>query len=381
MSGPQGWAAPDSTGQPPEAPAAAAHGGPPPPAWQNPPGGSPPGGSPGPGWQAPAGWGGPAGGGWGVPPPPEVRPGIVPLRPLGLGELLDGAVGVIRKYPRPTLGLSVGIALLTAALNVPLLVTASRSSLLDGSAFLTGNTSQIQAEIGSLAAGLGASSLISFLSGIVLAGIITAVVGKAVLGQPMTLGTAWTQVRPRLLALVGLALLTLLVVYGGVLLAVVAGVALIAIAGGPGALIGVPLAGLGAAFGVYAYVRLSLAPSALVLEGVGVRQSLRRSGVLVRGDWLRICGILLLTVLITTFISSVLQAPFQVRTFLSGLNGSAPAISGTDLALQSVGSTLALTLVAPFNAAVRALLYVDRRMRAEGLDVALAAAGTGARSV
>ena len=39
-----------------------------------------------------------------------------------------------------------------------------------------------------------------------------------------------------------------------------------------------------------------------------------------------------------------------------------------------VGAGIAQTVVAPFTAGVRALLYIDRRMRAEGLDVSLMAA-------
>src|SRR4051794_32416621 len=55
---------------------------------------------------------------WGAPPPgwdrpyaaTAPRPGIIPLRPLGVGELLDGAFTAMRRYPRATLGLSAIIA-------------------------------------------------------------------------------------------------------------------------------------------------------------------------------------------------------------------------------------------------------------------------------
>jgi hypothetical protein len=87
-------------------------------------------------------------------------------------------------------------------------------------------------------------------------------------------------------------------------------------------------------------------------------------------------GILLLVLLITTFISGVLQTPFQFSSFTAGFSGEPVSTSSTDIVLQSVGSAIALTLVMPFSAAVSALLYVDRRMRAEGLDVSLAAASS-----
>ena len=44
------------------------------------------------------------------------------------------------------------------------------------------------------------------------------------------------------------------------------------------------------------------------------------------------------------------------------------------LVMSAIGGGIAATLVAPFTAGVRALLYVDRRIRAEGLDVSLSAA-------
>jgi len=108
-----------------------------------------------------------------------------------------------------------------------------------------------------------------------------------------------------------------------------------------------------------------------------VRQALRRSGVLVRRSWWRIFWILVLTVVIASFVSQVLRIPFVIfgggATGLSRLTDPTGAGTAT-LVLSYIGAGVAQTIVAPFTAGVRALLYVDRRMRAEGLDVALAAA-------
>lgn len=369
MTAPQGWAAPDGT--PPPAGATGTQ----------PPDGTPPpaGGAPQQGWAAPPGWGGPpparGAAAWGAPAPPEVQPGVVPLRPLGLGELLDGAVGVVRRYPRPTLGLSAVVAVVTSLLNVPLLVSLFDSPLLDPAALEASTPTDVTNQLGGLAAGFGASSLLSFLAGVVLAGIITAVVGKAVLGQPMGLGEAFRAVRPLLLRLVGLAVVVLVAVWGLVAVAFAVVLLLAAAAGPVTLLLGVPLLLAGIALGVYLYVRLALAPSVMVLERADLRGSLRRSGVLVRGSWWRVCGVLLLVLLVTSFVSQVLQTPFAARSLLAGgLTGTGSGLDTLDVVLSSVGSAVALTVVAPFGAAVSALLYVDRRMRAEGLDVALTAA-------
>jgi hypothetical protein len=420
VTGPQGWSPPDDVGsarspQPPAAeessagvssPAPA----PSPPAWQAPPGWGGPAQQQGPpAWQAPPGWGGPAQGpqqgygqqgygqqgygqqgygqqgygqqGYGAsmpplwsPRPPDLKPGVVPLRPLGLGELLDGAVTLVRRYPRPTLALSAGIALITTLLNIPLLLSLSESPIFDPTSFSPGADVALDAEFGGLFAGLGLTSLLSALAGVVLAGIITAVVGKGVLGQPMSLGQAWAAVRPLLLRLLGLSVVVLLIVWGVFFLGLVVAVTLGVLAGGIGVALGVLVVLAAAALAAHLYVRLALAPSAMVLERASIAQSMRRSAALVKGDWWRVFGILLLVMVITTFISQVLQAPFAVRSFGAGLSDEPAPYGAVDLMLQSIGSVVALTIVAPFGAAVSALLYVDRRMRAEGLDVSLAAA-------
>jgi hypothetical protein len=346
--------------------------------WASPSGWSPPPSAPPSEFPTPPGWGGPSAGGWGAPRPPEVRPGVVPLRPLGLGELLDGAVGVIRRYPRPCLGLSAAIAVLSTIVNVALALTAFAPLLeIDQTSLSDGNTDQLDGVLGGAALGGGGGAIISALATLVLTGVLTAVVGKAVLGQPMTAGQAWAQVRPALPRLLGIALLTALIVYGTVTIGVGLIAVAVAVAGRSALWLAIPLAIAVLVLAVHLYVRLSLAPAAAVLEGSGVRQSLRRSGVLVRRSWWRICGILLLTLVIASFVSQVLQIPFLLFgagptgfSRLTDPNGSTSRV----LVLSYIGAGFAQTLVAPFTAGVRALLYVDRRMRAEGLDVALTAA-------
>src|SRR3954469_4058172 len=118
------------------------------PGWASPGGQQPaptPGPPPGPtaDWQPAAGWAQPGWGqpGWGQPRPPEPKPGVVPLRPLGLGELLDGAVALIRRYPRPVLGLSAALAIVSTALNVTLALTVFKPLIdFDISTFDSGNT-------------------------------------------------------------------------------------------------------------------------------------------------------------------------------------------------------------------------------------------------
>ena len=312
-------------------------------------------------------------------PRPELKPGVVPLRPLGLGELLDGAVGVLRRYPRPTLGLSAAVAVVATAVSVVLLLTVFRPFAdVNSSALESGDTAAFEAALGGAAVGGVLAGVLDLLSTAVLTGFLTAVVGKAVLGDTMTLGAAWSQVRPHLLKLVGVALLLALLAGGIVFVGVLVGVLAIATGGPALALVGVPLILGSFAAAAYLYIRLSLAPCAVVLEQVGIGTALRRSWVLVKGAWWRVFGITLLTFIVTSFVGLVISLPFQLLGYgsLTDLAGGGDALATRALILSSIGSIVVATLVDPFTAGVRALLYVDRRMRAEGLDVALTAAAS-----
>ena len=347
------------------------------------------------GWTTPEGWGPPSsspppGPGYGEQQPsygqppspygyrPDVKPGVVPLRPLGLGELLDGSVGVLRGYPRPTLGMSAIVAVVATLVNVVLLLTAFRPFLdVDqAEALSTGSTEALEAALGGAALGFLLTAVLALLSGAVLTGILTTVVGKAVLGQPQTFGGAWTQVRPALPKLVAVAFALAGILGGLVLLGIVGGVLVVALGGPVLLLLGIPLMVGGIALGCYLYVRLSLAPCALVLEQLGVRASLRRSWLLVKGDWWRVFGITLLAFVVAIIVTLVIQVPFELLGYGSfgDLTSATGALSPRTLIASSIGSVVAATLVDPFTSGVRALLYVDRRMRAEGLDVALTAA-------
>jgi len=232
------------------------------------------------------------------------------------------------------------------------------------------------AQVGGALAGSGAGLIVTAIATILLTGVLTAVVGRAVLGQPMTFAEAWRQVRPLLLRLVGLSLLVNLIVLVVLLVGIGAAAGLIAAFGTAGGIVGVPVALACAAAAVYLYIRLSLAPAVLVLERAGVRQSMRRSAALVHRSWWRVLGILLLGAVIAYFVTQVIQIPFVVVGTVAGFkNLQAGRFSGlsTLLVATQVGAGLAQTLVRPFSTGVRSLVYVDRRMRAEGLDVSLQA--------
>jgi hypothetical protein len=313
----------------------------------------------------------------------EVRPGVVPLRPLGVGELLDGAITTMRRYPGPMLGLAAVFAVATQGLQVLLVSVLFRDvealAALDAEAGLA----EVAGAFAGTLSSLLTTTLLTWLATVILTGLLTVVVGQAVLGRPCTVGDAWRQAAPRLLRLVGITVLVGLVVAAPVLVVVALLLAGAALGGDSTAL--VPTAGvlLLAAIPatVWLYVRLAVASPALVLEStpdgrpIGVLAAMRRSGRLVTGAWWRTFGILLLVTILATVISSILTVPFVFASALvTGLE-SAEGVPGLgSLTLQALGGVLGATVTTPFTAAVTVLLYVDRRIRREGLDIELARA-------
>ena len=301
--------------------------------------------------------------GYYAPPPPgaqpTIKPGVIPLRPLAVGEIVDGAVTTMRKYPVLLLGAAAVVAAITQIAG--LLVQLPFLDDLTSVAKLDPNTMTQQEAIDQLTRGVTgfltgtALSLLLLLVGTVfLSGFITVVVGHAVLGRPVTFSQAWEEFKPRLLPLLGATLLSGLVVTVGVILCILPG--------------------------IYVGVLFSLIGPALVLERCGVGTAFTRSRVLVNGAWWRTFGILVLAALISWVISWIISLPFGLLGAASNGFSAEPtaALSVGSLVLSTIGAIIASTITLPFSSAVNVLIYVDRRMRAEGMDIELQrAAGHG----
>src|SRR5207342_1500510 len=61
-------------------------------------------------------------GGYAYAPPPAPKPGVIPLRPLSVGEILDGAIQCVRANPKIMLGLSATVVTVSQLLSFGLTV-------------------------------------------------------------------------------------------------------------------------------------------------------------------------------------------------------------------------------------------------------------------
>lgn len=291
---------------------------------------------------------------------PAWKPGVIPLRPLSLSDIFNGAVAYVRANPKPTIGLTTVVVLLTTVVSV-----------------VTGITATDSGEDPSDAAGLLTGAAALLLTSTLLSGLLTTIVARSVLGGRITAGEAWRRVRGRLPALIGLTVLE------GVAIGLFIGVVVVVIGAAAGAasglvavLLGVPLvfallAALAAMYGL-----LALAPAAVVLEGKGVTAAIKRSVDLSRPRFWRILGILLLAGVLAALVSGAIAVPFQFvgQVLTLGAPAGQPTIAGTVIA--GIGQALAQIITTPFTAGVATLLYVDARIRSEGFDSALITAST-----
>jgi membrane-anchored glycerophosphoryl diester phosphodiesterase (GDPDase) len=134
------------------------------------------------------------------------------------------------------------------------------------------------------------------------------------------------------------------------------------------------LAGL--VLGPLLWGRLALAVPIFILERRGPAASIARSWRLVRGAFWRTWGLRALVWLIVVVAGSILSAPLIAVLLPSALKGHAP--STAVLVLLVIFSAIAWAVTQPLIAASLTLIYVDRRMRAEGLDLQLTQAARAA---
>ena len=292
------------------------------------------------------------------------------MRPLSLSDIFNGAVAYIRANPKATLGLTTIVVVIAQILALflsvgPMAVTGELQPTLRGGQVSTGVL------FGSSASSL-AGAVTTGLSAILLSGMLTVVVGRAVFGASITIGEAWRRLRPRLWALIAFTVLEVLgaVALIAVVVLVIVGVAMAA-HGVAAAVVGVPLVVALIAGLVYLGTMLSFTPSIIVLERLKVFAAISRSFKLVRNDFWRVFGIRFLGLIVTEVIAGAVAVPFSFGGQMLLVSASSTLVVLVALVVLSVGGAISQIITAPFTAGVVVLLYTDRRIRAEAFDLVL----------
>ncbi|MEO7269764.1 MAG: glycerophosphoryl diester phosphodiesterase membrane domain-containing protein, partial [Knoellia sp.] len=307
----------------------------------------------------------------------HLRPGIIALRPLTMND----AFGAVFRAVRGNVGATVGLAAVTSLIFlVPFTALGAWVSSQEESISLeesvSDDTAGLLGSLGSIIPSIG-----SWLSTILLTGFLAYVIGQAVLGRKVSAGETWRGTIRRIWPLIGATLLTVLIYFVAIGALVALPIALL-VAGGTSGNDGTLAAGVGlllfAAFlaalaMLFLWTRLAFVTPSVILENFGVGKAFARSWRLTGGNlfW-RLLGIRLLAAIVIGIAGSIITLPLAILA--GGL-----AFTGIPLdqmyvwqaVLSGVTGVIAGAITTPITAGLDAVLYVDHRIRREGLDVQL----------
>ena len=290
---------------------------------------------------------------------------------MPLGELLDETFKLYRRHFPLIAGVALAVilpglllTLLSGAYRVNQLayITQVLQSANDPAAFQAIQAGQQQVLFSPLYwAGVGLGIL---LVPITLGAIYYAVTALAA-GQEVTVGSVLLGTLRRYFSVLGTAILSGLPALGallvvGILIAVFALLHATILAVVVGTLSGIAAL----VFIAWLGIRWTLAYAALMAERVNPWRALGRSFELVRGSWWRTLGILLLVGILVSIIQFAVEALFTgVAALVPGLNDDVRAAAVT------VTSALVSALVGVISPIAVTMLYLDLRVRKEGVDL------------
>ncbi|UYN85003.1 MAG: hypothetical protein KIT89_07155 [Microcella sp.] len=294
---------------------------------------------------------------------------------------------MLRRNPRPTFG---------AALLLNALVVIVAFGLTFGVTFWALDRAERASSADAAAIEAGAVGLvivmailaiaISLVAQALLQGVIVLEVSRATVGEKLTLRQLLDLGRGRWWALIGWTVLLSGALIVGMTLFFIVIVLMVAIGSVAGEVAGTIVAILFAIFGGLAFaafacwlwIKLALVPAAIMLERLTLGAAVRRAWTLVIGHFWRTFGILLLITVMVQVASSVVSTPFSIAASFGGVlaNPAGDDLTSLSVLLGANVLTIAITVVvgaigAVLLSAATALIYLDLRMRKEGLDLEL----------
>lgn len=252
---------------------------------------------------------------------------LAALRPLAFGEVLDQAFGLFRRAFVPLLTISVVCS------GIPALISID----------VQAQGGVVQAPILYLVA-----LVFSIIGGAVATGASTFVVSEQYLGQSLEAGEALRRAWGRVGTIIATSMVVGILVFLGFLLLIVPGV--IAIAG------------------------LSLAVTAVAVEGVDSEQGRARSWELTKDHRWRMLGLLIIYGLIAMIAVMAVGMVGGVLAYALGGGAGEGAAAASRIAL--VGSALGSLIMLAVNPLMYCILivaYYDLRVRKEAFDLDLLA--------
>jgi hypothetical protein len=288
----------------------------------------------------------------------------VPLRPLGFGDVLDGAFKILRAEWR-------ALAIVAGAVLVPVELISGylqRGALAQGFPdLLSGLDPQQTAPVPDEAfvAALATGAVTVLLAYPLLFGALTRVAAGSVITEPAGAGEAfgvglrrWPAMLVAWFAISVLALVPALAATVLIIVGIAAEALPLIVLGALAMLLAMPA-------GVLVFALFVAVPSVIVVEGAGPFRGMRRSAGLIGRRIFPVFGVTVVAGLLVMVISSVLSF---IPTMLGMVAGET-----VGWVIVAAGSIVGSLVTLPFLAGVMHLVYVDGRVRREGLDIEIAA--------
>lgn len=320
---------------------------------------------------------------------PAPKKGIIPLHPLTFGMLLGKSFAALRHNPKVLFGFGVVIQLAVVVLSATVmgLVFVTTFTRLDSLSPASADFEAVFAGtiamniVAGLAVGLASIAFTALMQGVVAAEI-----GFAAIGVKASLGTLWRKMIPSFWRLAAFASLSVIFIFGVIVIVflIVAGFIAGGLGGSGEAIAGVVILVVLIVIAtlplvVWLTTKLLLVPSILVLERATFRDALVRSWRLTRGRFWVAWGV---TFLIGAIMGIAMQVVNLPASILGAMFGSVLAPTGSMDTAEIVGFVFALlapqvlllvlqAIALVVQSTAGALVYLDSRMRYEGLDQAL----------
>ena len=267
------------------------------------------------------------------------------LRPLSFGEILDAAIKIYRR--NVSLLIKLALPVLIPAALVDFIVQTS--SLPDGAQIIDGKLAVPGSDSGTFIAGSLIATIVMWIATLIATGALYRAVAQTYIGAEADWRESLRFGAKRFHRLLWLSLIYAVIVTLGFIALIVPG--------------------------VWMMVAFSCATPVLMAEGIGGWAALKRSAFLVKGRWLVVLGVLIVSGLLAAIVAGVI-----VGIILGFVHVTSPV---GYVALDTGLTALITVITTPFTVAAATVMYFDLRVRKEGFDIELLAreAGIDAGSV
>lgn len=303
----------------------------------------------------------------------HAKPGILPIRPLNLGDIFGGAFAMLRYNPKVVIGfpaLAVGIGTLVQILFLGLVGAGTYGNLDSPDALFSAFYSN--------------SFMLPYVFIAIFAtGPLTIATMEAVKGNKISFKAVWDRFKKRFFPylltsfLVTAIVVTLVLVV--VLFTFIGSVNLFSelnsLTGVLFLVLFLVLLGYSVAFAIS--LKFIFAPAECLLEKKGPFAAIASAWKLSNKGYWRILGITLVFMLAITFVSSLIQFPLMLLASIPAYGLSASAENSMFITTLTLGlaTSISMLIIQPITISFYTLLYVDQRIRLHGYDIELFASG------